>query len=78
MVTTWELDGIKKGRVEGMQAAIRRVLQHRFGLIPQSIEDKIAQTTGDSVLDRMLEQALVASSLNEFEQSSFSESAVGH
>ncbi len=77
MVTTWELEGIKKGRVEGrqegrvegVQASLRRVLQTRFGLIPQFIEKKISQTSDDSVLEQMLKQAIVASSLDEFEQS---------
>jgi hypothetical protein len=60
-------DGIEAGRKQGRAAAKAEVLlgllDHRTGLVPQAVRERVLATDDESLLQRWLDRALTAASL---------------
>ena len=56
-------EGIAKGMAEGKAADVTRLLQHRFGALPQAVQSRIAAAPLNE-LERLFDQALDAPSLD--------------
>lgn len=63
-------EGLQIGREEGelikSRHAILRVLEARFGLVPGNIKSSIETISDATVLDRLLQNAAIAKSLDDF------------
>lgn len=60
--------GYDRGRQEGLEQAILRVLTRRFGTVPPSTDQQIAGIQERQRLEALLDLAVSASSLDEFTQ----------
>ncbi len=58
--------GIQTGIQKGRQGAVIRLLQLRFGQLPQGLVDAIANVTSDTHLDQLLEAAALAVDIETF------------
>jgi hypothetical protein len=61
------LEGLQKGRQEGRQEVVRRLMEKRFGPIPNRVEARLASLSG-SELDEVAVRLLDAGSLEELFQ----------
>ena len=59
--------GIEQGRVEAEQRGILRVLAVRLGAVPDDLAARLATVTGANQLAVLLERAVTATNLAEFE-----------
>lgn len=63
-------EGVQIGREEGelikSRHAILRVLEARFGLVPGNIKSSIETISDATVLDRLLQNAAIAKSMDDF------------
>jgi flagellar biosynthesis/type III secretory pathway protein FliH len=57
-------EGLIKGREEGKRAALRRIVERRFGVLPETLAARIAQAD-ETTLDALLDRAITATSVDE-------------
>ncbi len=57
-------EGMQKGRKEGEALVLARLLQRKFGELPESIRIKIEKADSDTLLE-WLDRVLTADSINE-------------
>ena len=60
-------EGEKSGRKKGMRSMLLRLLAQRFGKLPLQVRRQVAALRSASELERLLDRALVAGSLEELE-----------
>ena len=58
---------IEHGKAEGRQASILQFLRIRFQNVPETLTERITAIENLSHLDRLLEQAVTAQSLDEIQ-----------
>jgi len=63
-VTSWERMGLQEGELRGQRAMLRRVVQTRFGVLPEVLDARIANADQDT-LAALADRASVASSLDD-------------
>lgn len=64
-VTSIERIARKEGRQEGSVRLLVRLLAHRFGEIPEAVEDRLERLPFEQ-LEALIESAMTVSSLNDF------------
>ena len=57
--------GRKEGREEGLRQVLLRLLERRFGPLPESVRTQVEAIASPRRLTRLAEQVLVASSLED-------------
>lgn len=67
-ITSVERLGIEKGREEGQQEAIFRILEVRFTDIPSMLVEQVRKIDNLEILGELLTQAVTAQSLKTFEE----------
>lgn len=69
MATVWELDGIKKGRMEAKvttwQATLVRIIRKRFGKTIKATTAKTEKITACQRLDEMIDSVLDVTQLTD-------------
>ena len=58
-------EGHQEGEVKGRRDTVLRVLAQRFGKLPQQVRRKVAALESVAELERLLDRALTARSLEE-------------
>jgi hypothetical protein len=66
IVLDWINEGRVEGEIKGKAEALLRVLGRRFPPVPQDLESKVRLATDSGQLDRWLDAAVTAVSLDEF------------
>jgi hypothetical protein len=56
--------GLSQGRAEGERVLLRRLLERRFGAIPDSLQQRIAALDSDALM-ALFDRALAAASIDE-------------
>ena len=62
-------EGRNKGLLEGRQATLLRLLNKKFGELPDELVARVQAMTSDEDVDALLDQVLVAGSLHEMDLS---------
>ena len=62
LVSSWELKGIEKGRQEGKEKLVVRLITKRFGSVPSQVTERLDQMTSEQ-LDELGEALLDFTSL---------------
>jgi len=57
----------RRGRIQGKQETLSRLMQVRFGALPQGVVDKVRKIESEEELTILFEKAITASSLAELE-----------
>ena len=72
LLSNMELKGIERGKeiesLEKARQAVTRVLEIRFGEVFSEVGAALVQVSNVSVLDKLLELAVTANSLEDFKQ----------
>ena len=72
LLCNMELKGIERGKeigsLEKARQAVKRVLEIRFGEVFSEVGAALVQVSNVSVLDKLLELAVTANSLEDFKQ----------
>ena len=57
-------EGVERGRAEEARVLLRRYLQRRFGAIPPTVEERIAESDADT-LTALFDRALFATAIED-------------
>ena len=55
----------REGRIQGKQETLSRLMQVRFGILPQEVVDKVRKIESEEELTILFDKAIIASSLDE-------------
>jgi len=61
------VQGRQEGRLEGQQAAVRRLVERRFGVLPTALAERIA-TADEAALDALLDRAIAGDSVTDLQR----------
>lgn len=64
MYSRWEQETANRGRKEGEGAALLRLLERRFGALPEAVTTRVAEASTDEI-EGWLDRVLDASSLED-------------